>query len=103
MGSSCKFPANRPSLPPSLLLLLFLLLQVSVLSSQLYELQVVSEKRLAAAAAEGQAALRAERLELQVGQRNTTIGMSSCPHVPAVMAQPVVARVQIKTAVVAWQ
>jgi len=40
--------------------------QVSALSSQLYELQAVSEKRLAAAAAEAQAALRAERLELQV-------------------------------------
>lgn len=39
--------------------------QVSALSSQLYELQAVSEKRLAAAAAEAQAALRAERLELQ--------------------------------------
>jgi pyrimidine deaminase RibD-like protein len=44
-----------------------LLPQVSALSSQLYELQVVSEKRLAAAAAEGQAVLRAEQLELQVG------------------------------------
>lgn len=41
------------------------LLQVSALSTQLYELRVVSEKRLAAAAAEGQAALRAEHLELQ--------------------------------------
>jgi hypothetical protein len=39
--------------------------QVSALSSQLYEAQVVSEKRLAAAAAQAQAALRAERLELQ--------------------------------------
>lgn len=42
------------------------LLQASALSSQLYELQVVSEKRLVAAAAEGRAALQAERLELQV-------------------------------------
>lgn len=39
--------------------------QASALSSQLYELQVVSEKRLLAAAAEGRAALQAERLELQ--------------------------------------
>lgn len=38
---------------------------MSALSTQLYELQVVSEKRLAAAAAEAQAALRAEHLELQ--------------------------------------
>lgn len=42
------------------------LLQASALSSQLYELKVVSEKRLVAAAAEGRAALQAERLELQV-------------------------------------
>jgi hypothetical protein len=43
--------------------------QVSALSSQLYEAQVVSEKRLAAAAAQAQAAIRAERLELQVRVR----------------------------------
>lgn len=40
--------------------------QVSAVAGQLRELQVMVEQRLAAAAAEGQTALRAERLELQV-------------------------------------